>query len=133
MAKSRFLNKSEDSTIETENLDLDSIQRKDEKEQLVEQITILQDLYKRDKATIKDLKEVISNGSFIAAEQILSKTNTTGENILFEFSLEIEEVKQHVTSITNKNGVIEKLWFNGSLNKDTGEVLEIFLGRMTAK
>lgn len=133
MAKSRFLNKSEDSTIETENLDLDSIQRKDEKEQLVEQITILQDLYKRDKATIKDLKEVISNGSFIAAEQILSKTNTTGENILLEFSLEIEEVKQHVTSITNKNGAIEKLWFNGSLNKDTGEVLEIFLGRMTAK
>lgn len=134
ITNSRFPNKPESSTIASENLELAGVQRiEDEKQQLAEQVTILQKLHIRDRAKIKDLEEVVSNGSFVVAEQILSKTSAAGEIIPFEFSFELEQIKQHVSSITTQSGPIDKLWFNGSFNKDTCKVIEIFLGRLLGK
>jgi hypothetical protein len=130
---SRFPNKPESSTITSENLELAGVQRiEDEKQQLAEQVTILQKLHIRDRAKIKDLEEVVSNGSSVVAEQILSKTSAAGGIISFEFSFEFEQIKQHVSSITTQSGPIDKLWFNGSFNKDKCKVIEISLGRLPA-
>ncbi len=125
ITNSIFLNK--EVLIESEQQELDRIQRiEDEKQHLAEQVTTLEKLHNRDKATIKDLNEVISNGSFVVAEHILSRT--CGENIIFEFSIGIEEVKKYISLFTAKES-IESLWFSGTVSKDTGKVIEIRLGR----
>ena len=131
MPSARFLDNPVSSMIESENLKSYDVQEiKDEKQQLAERLTILQELHTRDIATIKDLNEVISNGSFVVAEQVLSKTSVSGENILFEFYVGIEEIQLYLASIANERGAIDKLWINGYLNKDTGKIVEIHLGRI---
>jgi hypothetical protein len=122
-------NKPEASTIANENLGLSDVQKiEDEKEHLAEQVTILRELCKKYKAEIKDLSQMISKGSFVTAEEISSKIDDSG-NILFEFSVGVEDIKQYVSSVTPNEGSLEFLWFNGTLNKDT-KVTEICLGRM---
>jgi hypothetical protein len=127
----RLVNSSKVPMIESENLKLDDIPKiEDEKEHLVEQVTILRELRKKYKAEINDLNQMISKGSFVTAEQISSKTDDSG-NILFEFSVGVEDIKQYMSSVTPNEGSLEILWFNGTLNKDTDKVLEICLGRMS--
>jgi hypothetical protein len=128
-----FLNNSKSSLIESESQKLDNLQEiEDEKQRLAKRVTILLDLCKKYKAEIDDLKQMISKGSFVAADQISSKTGDS-ENILFEYSVGVEDVRQYISSITANEGSCEILWFNGSFNKDTGNVTELSLGRMTAK
>src|SRR5690242_6430427 len=110
MPSARFLDNPVSSKIESENLNSYDVQEiKDEKQQLAERLTILQELHTRDIATIKDLNEVISNGSFVVAEQVLSKTSASGENILFEFYVGIEEIQLYLASIDNERRAIDKL------------------------
>jgi hypothetical protein len=131
MTSSRFLNKSEARVIETENLDVHDIQRiKDEKEELAKRVTILQDVHTQDKATIKDLNNRISNVSSVTAEEVVSRMNASADNVDFEFSLLIEEIQQHISLIANDGELPDGLWINGSVNKVTGKVIEIQLGRM---
>lgn len=103
----------------------------DDKEHLAEQVTILRELRKKYKAEIKDLKQMISKGSFVTAEQISSKTDDSG-NLLFEFSVGVEDIQQYMSSVTDNKGSLEILWFNGTLNKDMNKVIEICFGRMPA-
>jgi hypothetical protein len=125
-----FLNKTKVSMIENEKPELDRMQKiEDEKQQLDEQVTTLKTLHKTDKATIKDLNNMISNGSFVTAEHVLSRA--TGENITFEFSIGIKEVKHYVSSITATEST-ENLWFNVTINKESNKVIEICLGRRTS-
>jgi hypothetical protein len=125
-----FLNKTKVSMIENEKPELDRMQKiEDEKQQLDEQVTTLKTLRKIDKATIKDLNNMISNGSFVTAEHVLSRA--TGENITFEFSIGIKEVKHYVSSITATEST-ENLWFNVTINKESNKVIEICLGRRTS-
>jgi hypothetical protein len=98
----------------------------DDKEHLAEQVTILRELRKKYKAEIKDLKQMISKGSFVTAEQISSKTDDSG-NLLFEFSVGVEDIQQYMSSVTDNKGSLEILWFNGTLNKDMNKVIEICL------
>ena len=102
----------------------------DENKHLAEQVTILLKLRKKYKAEINNLKQMILKGSFVTAEQISSKTDDSG-NILFEFSVGIENIKRYISSVTANDGSLEILWFNGTLNKDTGKAIEICLGRMS--
>ena len=132
ITNSRFPNKPESSTIASENLELAGVQRiEDEKQQLAEQVSILQELHIRDRAKIKDLEEVVSNGSFATAEQVISRKNTTAENINFEFPLYIEDIQQHVSSIAGEGEPVDRLWISGSVNKGTGKVVDIHFGRLT--
>lgn len=123
-------NKPEASTIVNENLELAGVQKIiDENKHLAEQVTILLELRKKYKAEINNLKQMISKGSFVTAEQISSKIDGGG-NILFEFSVGVEDIKQYMSSVTANEGSFEILWFNGTLNKDMSKVIEICLGRM---
>jgi hypothetical protein len=132
ITNSGFPNKTESSTITSENLELACVQRiEDEKQQLAEQVTILQELHIRDRAKIKDLEEVVSSGSFATAEQVISRKNTTEENINFEFPLYIEDIQQHVSSIAGDGEPVDRLWISGSVNKGTGKVVDIHFGRLT--
>ena len=127
---SKSSNKPEASTIANENLELAGVQKIiDENKHLAEQVTILLKLRKKYKAEINNLKQMILKGSFVTAEQISSKTDDSG-NILFEFSVGIENIKRYMSSVTANDGSLEILWFNGTLNKDTGKAIEICLGRM---
>ena len=101
----------------------------DENKHLAEQVTILLELRKKYKAEINNLKQMVSKGSFVTAEQISSKIDDGG-NILFEFSVGVEDIKQYMSSVTANEGTPEILWFNGTLNKDMSKVIEICLGRM---
>jgi predicted ATP-dependent endonuclease of OLD family len=128
---SRFLNKSEARVIETENLDIHDIQRiKDEKEELAKRVTILQDVHTQDKAKIKDLNNRIPNVSSVTAEEVVSAMNTSVDNVDFEFSLYIEEIQQHLSLMASDGEQPDRLWINGSVNKVTGKIIEIKLGRM---
>ena len=125
-----FQNKTEVSMIESEKSELNGMQKiEDEKQQLYEQVTTLKTLHKIDKATIKDLNNMISNSSFVTAEHVLS--STSGENITFEFSIGIEEVKHYISSVTATEST-ENLWFNVTINKESDKIIEICLGRRTS-
>jgi hypothetical protein len=129
-ANSVFQNKTEFSMIEGEKPELACMQKiEDEKQQLYEQVTTLKTLHKIDKATIKDLNNIISNSSFVTAEHVLSSTN--GDNITFEFSIGIEEVKHYISSVTATEST-KNLWFNITVNKESDKVIEICLGRRTS-
>jgi len=126
--------KPESSTITSDNSELVDIQSiEDEKQQLAEQVSILQRLRVKDRTKIKDLEEVVSNGSFVTAEQVISKMNIIAENINFEFSLYIEEIQQHLSSIGDDGECIDRLWISGSVNKGTGKVVEIHFGKLAEK
>jgi len=131
ITNSRFLNKPEASMIETENLDSDDIQRIiDEKQQLVERVNFLQELHDQDKAKIKDLNNRISNVPSVTAKVVVSRMNASADNLNFEFSMLIEEIQQHISSTASDGELPDRLWVNGSVNKVTGKVIEIQLGRM---
>jgi hypothetical protein len=108
----------------------DVLTREDEKQELITRVTYLQEPHNQDKAKIKDLNNMISNASSVTAEEMVSRMNASADNVDFEFSLLLEEIQQHISSIANDGELPDRLWINGSVNKVTGKVIEIQLGRI---
>lgn len=126
--ESSSLNKSGASL--TENDDSHTERINEQKQELIERVTKLEQLNDKYKESIKDLNNVISNSSFVTAEQIICETDANEENIVFEFSLRTEVIRLYLDSIDNGKEPIGRLWLNGTLNKNADKVLEIHLGRV---
>ena len=107
-----------------------ALTREDEKQESFSSVTDLQELPNQDRDKIKELDNRISNASSITAEEVVSAMNASVDNVDFEFSLLIEEIQQHISSVASDGELPDRLWVNGSVNKVTGKVIEIQLGRM---
>jgi hypothetical protein len=104
--------------------------RENKKQESFSGVTHLQELPNQDRDKIKELNNRISNVSSITAEEVVSAMNASADNVDFEFSLLIEEIQQHISSIASDGELPDRLWINGSVNKVTGKVIEIQLGRI---
>jgi hypothetical protein len=51
----------------------------------------------------------------------------------FEFWLSLEDVRRHIVSTFNLNKIKDKLWFNGTLNRQTGRVVAVNIGRIVSQ
>ena len=113
----------------TSNVNIEEVLTKeDEKQESVSGVTHLQEI--PDQHKIKDLNNMISNASSVTAEEVVSAMNTSVDNVDFEFSLYIEEIQQHLSLMASDYEQRDRLWINGSVNKVTGKIIEIKLGRM---
>ncbi len=131
IARPSTLNTAETSISYNEQLNMaDVLTREDEKQELITRVTYLQEPHNQDKAKIIDLRNMISNASSVTAEEVVSRMNASADNVDFEFSLLIEEIQQHISSIASDGELPDRLWINGSVNKVTGKVVEIQLGRI---
>jgi hypothetical protein len=80
---------------------------------------------------VTELKRIKEEQADIPKDDNLNLSNVAVTNTGdFEFSLLLGEIKYHLVSLYPKIGDGGKVWFSGKLDKDTGKILSIKIGRI---
>jgi hypothetical protein len=80
---------------------------------------------------VTELKRTKEKQADIRKDDYLNLSNVAVSNTGdFEFSLLLGDIKYHLVSLYPKIGDGRKVWFSGKLDKDTGKILSIKIGRI---
>lgn len=88
----------------------------------------LQQKYEELRLKLADYEDVVrTHTSIKTAEEIIHR-NADGY-VQFEFSVPFEPLHQHMITTINSNRSVDRVWFTGKLNRETGKVVDVRMGK----
>jgi hypothetical protein len=90
---------------------------------------ILQQKYEQLQSKLQGYEEVVRTHTSIKTAKELYRS-TDGYQQL-EFSVPFESLRQHMIASFNSNRSMNRVWFTGKFNHETGEVIDVQIGKIT--
>jgi hypothetical protein len=79
---------------------------------------------------IEDYEDVVRIHTSITTAEEITYSITDGY-LHFEFSVPFEPLRLHMISASNSNRPVDRVWFTGKLNHETGNVVDVRIGKTT--
>jgi hypothetical protein len=90
---------------------------------------ILQQKYEQLQSKLQGYEEVVRTHTSIKTAKELYRSTDGYQQ--FEFSVPFEPLRQHMIAAFNSNRSVNSIWFTGKFNDETGDVVDILIGKIT--
>jgi hypothetical protein len=110
----------------TSNLDSELLGIEEQRKEC-KRCKFLQQKYEELQLKLADYEDVVrTHTSIKTAEEIIHRSDG---HLPFEFSVPFEPLHQHMITTINSNRSVDRVWFTGKLNYETGKVVDVRIGK----
>jgi hypothetical protein len=113
-----------------DNSELSEEEKEREDHKKCKNCKILQQKYEQLQSKVQGYEEVVRTHTSIKTAKELFCRSTDGYQ-QFEFFVPFESLRQHMIASFNSNRSMNRVWFTGKINHETGEVIDVQIGKIT--